>query len=151
MKALIEAIKAQLQGDANLSYVANADIFIVPDEDIIPISASFPAIGIKDGPVTRDMDTHDTWNVLQVVSIIIYQELTTGESPIIGQADPKIYGVLEIAAAVYTSLDENNLSISGMYDARCISETESETIGFEELVLQRKKLIFEYSKTEDRS
>ena len=151
MKELLEAIKSRLQTDANLSYITDTNIFIVPDEDIIPISASFPAIGIKDGPVTRDMDTHDTWNVLQVVSIIIYQELTTGESPIIGQADPKIYGVLEIAAAVYTSLDENNLSISGMYDARCISETESETIGFEELVLQRKKLIFEYSKTEDRS
>jgi len=151
MKALIEAIKAQLQGDVNLLYVANADIFIVPDEDIIPISASFPAIGIKDGPVTRDMDTHDTWNVLRLVSIIIYQTLTAGETPLIGQADPKIYGVLEIAAAVYTSLDENNLSISGMYDARCTSETESETVGFEELVLQRKIINFEYSKSEARS
>jgi len=151
MKDLLVAIKEQLQTDDTLEYIADTNIFIVPDEDIIPITATFPAIGIKDGAIDRDMDTESSWDVSMTVSIIIYQQLKEGESPIIGYDDPKIYGILDIAAAIYASLNENNLSLSGVYDARCIEESESETVGFKELVLQKKKLIFEYSKTEARS
>jgi len=151
MKDLLVAIKEQLQTDATLEYIADTNIFIVPDEDIIPITATFPAIGIKDGAVEYVMDTETSWIITKQAGVIIYQQLKQGESPIIGYDDPKIYGILEIAAAIYTSLNENNLSLSGMYDARCIEESESETVGFKELVLQKKKLIFEYSKTEARS
>lgn len=150
MKELITAIETQLQGDANLNYIADADIFITPDEDIIPVTADFPALGLKDGPIRRIVLTNIKWEVHLFLYIIIYQLLTAGETPIIGQASPKIYGVLEIADDIHTSLNENLLLITGMEQAFSTEESESETIGYEDLVLQRKRITYEYVKTEVR-
>ena len=146
----MEAIKAQLQGDADLSYISNTNIFITPDPDMIPISAGFPALGLKDGPVVHIVETAENWEVHFRVDIIIYQLLKAGETPIIGQADPRIYGVLEIRDDIHNSLNDNLLSISGMELAFPVEETESETIGYEDMILQRKIITYEYQKLEER-
>ena len=148
MKTLLEAIKTQLQDDDNLSYIEDDNIFIVPDEDIIPISATFPAIGLKDGGIIRERDTVTSWDIQYLAHIIIYQQLTAGETPLIGQADPRIYGVLEIRDDIDTLLRENYLNIEGIYEAFSPDEAESETIGFKELVLQKKRITYQYKKIE---
>lgn len=152
MKELLTAIKAQLQDDADLSYIDDSDIFITPDENIIPVTINFPAIGLKDGAINRIIDSSTGWEVVYTVYLIIYQVLTAGETPIIGQASPLIYGVLDIAENIITSLNENTLSISGMMEKMAYpgDEMESETTGFEDLVLQKKKILMIYHKWEDR-
>jgi len=150
MKELIEAIKVQLQGDASLSYISDTDIFITPDPDMIPISAGFPALGLKDGPVDHLVETSENWEVHYQVNIIIYQLLKAGEIPIIGQTMPRIYGVLEIRDNIHNSLNDNLLSITGMELAFPVEETESETIGYEDMILQRKIITYEYQKLEER-
>ena len=153
MQELLTAIKTHLQGDADLSYIADADITITPDIDIIPIDMDFPGLAIKDGPIRRIVHTNLKWEVHLTVLIVIWQLQKLSDISVMGQADPKIYGVLEIADALHVSLNEQLLGITGMEMAFPGEfETESETIGFEEskLVLQRKIVTYEYQKTEIR-
>lgn len=150
MKTLINTIKSTLQGAALLSYIENDNIFITPDREIIPYSCSFPALGLKDGPIEYRPLTNIMREVTYNVDVIIYQKLTAGETPITGQTTPRIYGVLEIAANIDSLLSENYLSIAGMEQAWLVSEQESQTIGYDELVLQQKILTFQYTKQEVR-
>lgn len=150
MKELLQAIQTQLRGDSNLSYIQDADIFITPDENIIPVTANFPAIGLKDGPITRIVEEAENWEPHYTVFVIIYQLLTTGDTSIVGQANPLIKGVLDIQEDIHTSLNDNKLSITDMELAYAGDENESETIGHEELVLQKKRLSYLYQKFEER-
>jgi len=109
MKALLQAIQTQLKNDTDLSYISDTNIFITPDEDIIPIDLTFPALGLKDGPINRIVHTNLKWEVHYTVYIIVLQTLSSGETPIVGQTDPKIYGVLDIADDIHDSLNENLL------------------------------------------
>lgn len=150
MKELLTAIKTQLRGDSNLSYVRDQDIFVVPDENMIPVTALFPAVGLKDGPIERLIDSNRGWEVIYTVYAIVYQTLSEGETPVMGQTNPTIYGVIDIADHIHASLDENLLSITGMMLAYPGDEFESEAIGAEDLLLQKKKLVYKYHKWEDR-
>jgi hypothetical protein len=150
MKALLQAIQTQLKNDTDLSYISDTNIFITPDEDIIPIDLIFPALGLKDGPINRIVHTNLKWEVHYTVYIIVLQTLSSGETPIVGQTDPKIYGVLDIADDIHDSLNENLLSISGMEQAFSPHELESQTIGYKDVVIQRKRITYEYIKEEDR-
>jgi hypothetical protein len=153
MKALIQAIQTSLKNAAGLSYVADADIFITPDENIIPIGCAFPAIGLKDGPIAMSKEatssgTQLLWEVLYRVNVIIYVDMAAGEAPIVGRTTPAFNGVLDINDAVRTVLHENYQSITGIIDAYCIEENESETIGGNDMILQRKRMTFEYQALE---
>ena len=151
MKELLTAIKTHLRADANLSYIDDANIIITPDIDMIPITTGFPCLALKDGPIRRIVHTNIKWEVHLTALIVILQLLKTSDISVIGQADPKIYGVLEIADAIHVSLNEQLLGISGMEMAFPGDlESESETIGYEDLVLQRKIVSYEYQKTEIR-
>ena len=152
MQELLTAIKTHLRDDANLSYIDDANIIITPDIDMIPITMGFPGLAIKDGPIRRIVHTNIKWEVHLTVLICILQLLKSSDKSVMGQADPKIYGVLEIADALHVSLNEQLLGITGMEMAFPGElETESETIGYEELVLQRKIVTYEYQKTELRA
>jgi len=71
--------------------------------------------------------------------------MTAGETPVVGQATPTtIKGVLDIANDINTVLHENYLSISGVLDAYCVGETESETIGTDDMPVLKKRLTYEY-------
>ena len=56
MKSLITAIQTSLKNAATLSFIADADIVITPDENLIPQTMAFPALGLKDGPITRSKE-----------------------------------------------------------------------------------------------
>jgi len=150
MKTLVQGIQTALKNAATLSYVADADIFVTPDEYLVPIGCTFPAIGIKDGPIIKDKEatasgTKLAWDVRYNAHIIIYVEMTAGETPVVGQATPTtIKGILDIAGDINTVLHENYLSISGVMDAYCVGETESETIGTEDMPILKKRLTYEY-------
>jgi hypothetical protein len=155
MKGLMTAMQTSLKNAAGLSYVADANIFITPDEDIIPQAATFPAIGLKDGTITRTMEssapgaTH-LWDAKYQVHVIVYVDLTAGETPLIGQANPSIKGILDIAPDVGTVLHENYQSIAGIIDAYCVVESESEMIGNGETIVLKKRLTFEYQALETK-
>lgn len=150
MKTLVQAIQTALKNAATLSYVADADIFVTPDEYLVPIGCAFPAIGIKDGPIIKDKEATATgtklaWDVRYNAHVIIYVEMTAGETPVVGQATPSVIkGVLDIANDINTLLHENYMSISGILDAYCIGEAESEVIGFSDLEILKKRLTYEY-------
>lgn len=150
MKTLIDTIATALKNAESLSYITDTNIFVTPDADIIPYSCSFPALGIKDGPIEYRPLTNIRREVTYNVDVIIYVKLTEGETPITGQTTPRIYGVLEIASDIDGLLSENYLSITGMEQAWLVNEQASRTIGYDELVLQQKIMTFQYTKQEDR-
>jgi len=153
LKELLTAVKTQLRSDTDISFIEDANIVITPDLDIIPVTLNFPALTLKDGEIRRIVHTNIKWEVHYTVLIAIFQLLEAGDVSVMGQADPRIYGVIEIADALHTSLNENLLSITGMEMAFPGEiETDSETIGYEnsDLVLQRKIISYEYQKTETR-
>ena len=153
MKELINAIKAKLVAAASLTYIIDSTgIWITPNENILPISATFPGIGIKDGPITRIVHTNLKWEVHLSVGIIVYVEpdWSAAATSIIGQTDPLIHGILDIADNIHGVLNEEYLSITGMEQAFCVSESEAETIPYDDLVVLQKRLNYEYIKEETR-
>ena len=146
----MQAIQTQLQDDSTLSYVNDDDIVIIFDENILPVTISFPCIALKDGPIRRIVEEPENWEVQYTVYIIIYQILTEGETAIVGGTEPTIHGVLDIADDIHASLNDNTLSITGMELAYAGDEWESENIEGEELAIQKKKLSYIYQKLEAR-
>lgn len=153
MKSLIQAIQTDLKNASALSYVADADIFITPDENIIPMTCAFPAIGLKDGSITMEKvagaaGTNLLWEVNYRVHVIIYTDMTAGETPVIGQASPSIKGILDINDNVRTVLHEDYQSITGIIDAYCVAEEEGEIIGGNDMIILKKRMTFEYQALE---
>ena len=148
MKTLLTGIQTSLKNAAGLSYVADADIFVTPDENILPMSCGFPAIGLKDGPVARQLSATSgaslLWDVRYHVHVITYVDMTAGETPVIGQASPSIKGILEIIDAISAVLHENYQSIAGVIDAYCVEEDESEVVGGKDMIILKKRQTYEY-------
>ena len=153
MKSLLTAIETDLKNAATLSMVSDANIFITPDEDIIPTAATFPAIGLKDGAIEMEKvsagsGTKLLWDVKYRVHVIIYVDMTDGETPVIGQAAPAIYGTCDLNDLVRTVLHEDYQSIAGIIDAFCVMESESEIIGGVDMIVLKKRMTFEYQALE---
>lgn len=147
MKSLLQAIQTALKNSVTLSYVADVDIFVTPDEDLIPVTASFPAIGLKDGAVVKEPAAFGgELSYTMNADVIVYQLLTAGETAIVGQTSPAIKGVLDMAADIDTVLRNNFLSIAGMNEAFCYQEAASETLLGENVNLQKKRLSYTYRK-----
>ena len=144
MKNLLTAIKTQLQAD--LIYVRDSDIFVTEDEILVPEAVRFPAVGLKDGPVS--------WSVISqgpskeqtlTVTVIAYVEIIKPEVSIMGDAASGKKGVLEIIDDVRSSLDENTLSGQAS-NAEVVSESASELLGDEETMIQKKSISFKYER-----
>ena len=153
MKGLLTAIQTDLKNASALSVVADENIFITPDEDIIPMTATFPAIGLKDGRIEMEKEagaegTTLLWNVTYHVHVIIYVDMTAGETPVIGQADPAIKGTCDLNDLVRAVLHEDYQSIAGIIDAYCIAESESEIIGGTDMIVLKKRMTFQYEALE---
>jgi len=153
MKSLLTAIATDLKNAATLSMVEDANIFITPDEDIIPTAATFPAIGLKDGPIEMEKASAGAgakllWDVKYRVHVILYVDMTAGETPVIGQAFPAIYGTTDLNDLVRTVLHEDYQSIAGIIDAFCVMESESEIIGGADMIVLKKRMTFEYQALE---
>lgn len=146
MKTLITNIKTKIQAD--IDYVRDSDVFVTEDADAIPQAVKFPAIGIKDGPVTRTELAGGMWEVTLEVKVIAWVQLSKPAAAVMGDGGNK--GVLDMAADINASLDENLLAIAGMQSAFSPAETESELFGDEKEALQRKIITYRYMKEEDR-
>ena len=147
METLITGMQTSLRNAAGLAYVADADIFITPDENILPMSCGFPAIGLKDGPVTRQLTSvgsSSLWDVRYRVHVLTYVDMSAGETPVIGQANPLIKGILTIGDDIQLVLHENYQSIAGVIDAYCAEETESEVVGGKDMIILKKRQTYEY-------
>lgn len=153
MKSLLTSIQTDLKNAATLSAVSDANIFITPDEDIIPMTATFPAIGLKDGRIEMEKEATSAgttllWNVKYDVHVIIYVDMTDGETPVIGQANPVIKGTCDLNDLIRTVLHEDYQSIAGIIDAYCIAESESEIIGGADMIVLKKRMTFQYEALE---
>ncbi len=154
MKTLMLAIQTALKNAATLSYVADDNIFITPDENIIPmVLSAFPAIALKDGRITRtrmEMGAGALFEVKKIVYVIPLVEDSAGETPIIGQTSPSIKGTLDMSVDIKGVLHENYLSISTIKEAICYDEEESEGMLFfpRELAIIRKKMAYTYTSHE---
>lgn len=150
MKTLLTDIQTDLKNAAGLSYINDANIVIVLDENLIPQTMTFPALGIKDGPITKELvaskGTSLVYKGLYMIHIIIYVEPTAGETPIIGQASPSIKGVMDIRSDIHTVLHQNLQSYTGVLDAYCPEEGESELISGpdNDFMLLKKRLTYQY-------
>ena len=143
MKSLLNAIKSELQTD--LTYVRDSDIYVTEDEDLIPSSVKFPAVGLKDGDITYAIETANQESDELLVDIIAYEQLSKTEASIMGDAATGKKGVLDIIADVKTSLTSNMLN--GIVDVAVpVSEGGSEFIGDENEAIQKKRLTMRYEK-----
>jgi hypothetical protein len=147
MKALLTAIKTQLQSD--LTYVRASDIFVTEDESLIPETVKSQAVGLKDGPVIRKELAGRMMEYNMTVKIVLYVQLLRPEAAIIGDGTQK--GILDMEADVHTALDENLLGVAGMQSAVAApDQPESELFGDETNAFQRKIITYEYIKEEAR-
>jgi len=143
MKALLSAIKAQLQTD--LTYIRDADIFITEDERLIPEAIKFPAVGLKDGEITYEIETQNQETHELFVKIIAYVEIRKPEAAIMGWTFPEYEykGALDIVADCVTSLKNNTLS--GQADvALPVGETEAELLADENFAIVMKTVTMRY-------
>jgi hypothetical protein len=121
--------------------VADDSISIIADENFIPTTWVFPAIGLKDGPVSAS----GTRKRVHVIAYVEYQE---GDAAIIGQTSPLIKGILDMRADIMTALFDNILGISGILCVDVPDEAESELVAGEQgIALVKKRMTFDY---EDR-
>lgn len=149
MKDLLNAIKSELQ--SGLDYIRAGDIFVTRSGAWIPEGVKLPAVGIKDGRVTREELAGGMWQVRLGVTIFVHVQLAKDEASIMGDAAAGRKGVLDIVDDIHTALDENLLDIDGMQEAFSPSEGESEWLSDERGGVQQKAVIYEYVKEEDRA
>lgn len=146
MKDLLAAIKLELQNVVALDYVRDSDVFVAEHETILPPQLRFPAIGIKDGPITYKIATRDQENDTLLVKIVAYVQLQKPEAVIMGDAVVGLKGVLGMMADIRTTLKGNRFG--GLVDSAWPeAETESEPlVGDEGLVIQMKILTMHYER-----
>ena len=147
MKELLLAIKMALQD--GIDYVQDNDIYIAKHENITPPATKFPCIGIKDGVINKTELPCKIMAYALRVKIVIYVRVLQSEASIVGNAAGE-KGVLEITDDINTVLDENVFSLSKFIFGGVLSEAESEWFGDEIASLQRKILIYEYEKEDER-
>lgn len=148
MKELLNTVRSQLQDDLN--YVRDNDVFVTEDEHLLPETVRFPAVGLKDGPISRRELPGGMWEVTMSVDLLVYVQLMKDGATVMGDAAAGKKGVLEIEDDVHVSLDENLLSITGMQSAFSPNSGPSELFGEENEAVQRKKITYRYVKEEVR-
>ena len=99
MKDLMLAIRTQLR---NITSVKDRDVFLSADKDLIPKTATFPCIGIKDGRVGRADLTGDVTELTLPVEIYVYEKMING--------DAEILSVFDVTQAVHDQLQDNEFS-----------------------------------------
>jgi len=151
LKTILATIQTDLKNSTTLSYVSDTNIFITPDEDIIPVGTTFPAIGLKDGPERYERDPvqmpADRWDMAAfIIQAIIYVELSAGATPVIGQTTPTVIkGILDICTDVDAVLESKYSAIAGVEDFRILDSGASEIVGSRDLVWLKKTRLYEYS------
>jgi hypothetical protein len=147
MKDILENVQDALQ--AGLEYIRASDIYIADHEGIIPDHVRFPCIGIKDGAIKRGELTGSYLEENLTVKVAIYQRLVRDGAGVIGDGADK--GVLEIEQDVHAILDEHLFDEDmGIESAFCRQSGESQTFGDDTEFIQRKILLYEYTREQLR-
>lgn len=108
---IIAAIQTELR--ANLeSVTSEKSIFASPSETFILPGADLPAIGLKDGPVTREDLAGDMIAYDIVVHVCLFVELFREEAVLLDDPASDSPGILTLADSVDEILDENTLGIT---------------------------------------
>ena len=124
MQTLLAAIKTALQ--AGITQARDGDVFITPSLNFLPAGVKSPAIGIKDGAVTRKDQTCGVVEKTMQVQVAVFIQLQKPEAAVMGDASTSSLGVLAAIDAIEAVLTGNLLAISGMIDARPVAESASE-------------------------
>ncbi len=98
MKGLLLAIQTKLR---EISGPRRSDVFLSPDKDIIPDTALFPCIGIKDGQVDRSELMGDVTELTLPVEIYVYEKLIKN--------DTAILSVFDLTALIHGKLKPSSL------------------------------------------
>jgi len=145
MDAILTAIKTALR--AAITYVADADIVVVPHLDYIPNGTSFPCITIKDGPILSTPLMGDCNEYEYTVYISAWVTMANDELSLVGSGTT-IRGLIDLVKDIESALNNNLLSISGVQDAYCNSSEPSELFGGDRETLSRKTITVTYEKQE---
>ena len=98
MDGLITAIQDAIR---TIDGIREPDVFLSPEPDVIPQSAGFPCIGIKDGRVVRSELMGGVTELTMDVDIIIYERVAREEAA--------IRNVFALTGKVHAALDDNLL------------------------------------------
>lgn len=145
IKDLLEKAKDALISSSELRNVADADIYIAENLDVIPTAATFPCTGVKDGEISRERISHWVHDVHMELHIGLYQLLKSGEDAMMA-TDPQTYGLLDLVVDVRSVLDDNYLGIPGVYMQSLPDESEVELLDAGELAVIRKIITYIYTK-----
>lgn len=144
MKAEIDAIKAVLQ--AGLSFVKKRDIYVTEDVHLIRATGGYPAIGIKDGTTTFDIEAGDQEEVVQTVTLAAYVQLFKPEAGIMGDGIQK--GVLDLAMDIVGLLRNNDLGGLAV-SALPVSIGASELLTDGSLVIMMAPVVMQYTRYDE--
>ena len=95
MEGLITAIQTTLK---EIDGIREPDVFLSLDPDVIPKSAGFPCIGLKDGKVQRSELPGGVTELTMNVDVIVYEKVAREEA--------SIRKVLSLAGQVHDVLDD---------------------------------------------
>jgi len=138
MRDLLLAVQSRLQSQLTAD-VRALDIFFTENEDWVPKTVKYPAIGIKDGGIDFDWETSKKYKQILSVRLIVWVSIKKLQESLIGAN-----GVLVLTGNVINALVNQKLGISGVYRAFPTSIGESETFGQESDMVQKQVTIFEY-------
>lgn len=140
MLDLLPAVQQQLQ--STITTVPAADIILLEDEQLLPESLRYPAIGIKDGEVVWKAQTSRTYDQTLAIRVTVYVRLNRQGESVTGAG-----GVLALSAACRDALINNNLGLAGVYQAHPGTEEASETFDDGKELIQRRTITINYQRT----
>lgn len=133
MLGLMMLIQERLR---TIQEVRDADVFFSLDPDIIPVSAGFPCIGIKDGPVTRHDLTGGVTELTMNVDIIVYEKVARDEM--------SVRTVLGLVRKIHDALDAFMLD-DYVKEADPVNETPISLMYREKALILRKTIPYQYA------
>lgn len=149
MRELLETIKVTLQDSAVLSYIEDGNIFITPDENLMPTGQRFPAIGITDGPVNYLIEEGADWEPTYVVNIVILKSPTNDDSMMTGDTFSDDLGMFATARDIHKVMFDNKMSIVGLETAIPTGERACELMYDGAVHVIKKVLTYQYRKLEE--
>jgi hypothetical protein len=143
MDTILGTIQPVLQALPGIK--SKRDVYITPDEKLIPSGLRQPSIGLKDGTVRRvELGGGMVEETLQVTCIAMVK--LDGDDSLVGEA-----GVIALVKSIESALDENLLGLPGMESAWSPSETASQLFSTDNRqFLVKKNITFEYERTRQR-
>jgi len=141
MKALLGAVKARLESTLD----GVRAVYVLPDRALLPKSASFPAVGLRDGAILLDHGAVGRCEAMLRIEATCYERLLKVESAMMGEAGSE--GILGLVARVRAHL--SGWCPEGYSGGRCLGEEPTELVLDEGGLLLARTAAFEWQRTEE--